>query len=65
MVKNINKKIRYNGGFDYFRVMLIIAFFLGTFTLLISFDVIKRRKHPIANKKSTQNTPNLQIQISQ
>ena len=30
--KRINKKIRYKCGFDYFRVILIIAFVLATIT---------------------------------
>ena len=61
--KRINKDIRYNGAFDYFRDILIIASVLATVTLLIFFVGIIRRKHLIANKKSTQNTPNFQIQI--
>ena len=61
--KRINKNTRYNNGFDDFRVILIIAFVLATITLLIFFDGIIRRTHLIANKKSTQNAPNLQIQI--
>ena len=45
-------------------VILIIAFVLATITLLIFvFNGIIRRTHIIANKKSTQNTHNLQIQI--
>ena len=59
--KKINKNNRNNGIFDYFRVILIIAFVLATITLLIFFDGIIRRKHLIANKKSTQNTPYFQI----
>ena len=43
--------------------MIIIAFVLATIKLLIFFDGIIRRTHPIANKKSTKNTHNLQIQI--
>ena len=42
--------------------MIIIAFVLATIKLLIFFDGIIRT-HPIANKKSTKNTHNLQIQI--
>ena len=34
-----------------------------TITLPIFFDGIIKRTHFIANKKSTQNTPNLQIKI--
>ena len=60
--KTINKNITYNGGFDDFSVILIVAFVLATLSLLILFDG-KIRTHLIANKKSTQNTPNLQIQI--
>ena len=63
MVKKMNKNIIYNGAFDYFRVILIIASILATITLLIFFDGIIRRKHLSANKKSTQNTPIFQIQI--
>ena len=58
-----NKNTRYYGGFNDFRVVLKIAFVLATITLLIFFDGIIRRTHLIAKKKSTQNTPNLQIQI--
>ena len=60
--KRINKNTRYYGGFDDFMVILIIAFVLATITLQIFFDAIIRRTHLIANIKSTQNTPNLQIQ---
>ena len=55
----------HNGGFDDFKVILIIAFVLATITWLIFFDGIIRRTHLIANKKSTQNIHNLQIQIIQ
>ena len=34
---------RCNGGFDYFRVILIIVFVLATITLMIFFDGIIRR----------------------
>ena len=61
--KRINKDIRYNGAFDYFRDIFIIASVLATVTLLIFFVGIIRRKHLIANKKSTQNTLYFQIQI--
>ena len=64
MVKKIDKNIRYNGGFDYFRVILFIALVLATITLLIFFDGIMRRKHLIANKKNIQSTPYIQIQTS-
>ena len=64
MVKKKIKNTRYNGDFDYFRVILIIAFVLATITLLIFFlDRVIRRTHVIANKKSTQSTPYLQIHI--
>ena len=62
MKKRINKNFRYNGGFDYFRVILIIAFVLATYYFTIFFDGVIRRKHLIDNKNITQNTPNLQIQ---
>ena len=55
----INKNTRYNGGFDHFRAILIIAFVLATITLLIFSDGTIRRTRLIAYKKSTQNTPNL------
>ena len=61
--KRINKNTRYNGGYDDFRVKLIIAFVLSTITLLILFDRKIRRTHLIANKKDNQNMPHLQIQI--
>ena len=63
MMKKNNKNIRYNGGFDYFRVILIIAVVLATITLLIFSDGIIRRKHLIAYKKEHSNTPNLHFQM--
>ena len=60
--KRNNKSIRYNGDFSCFRVISKIAFVLATYYFTF-FDGITKRKHLIANKKSTQNKPNINIQI--
>ena len=59
----MNKNFRYNDCFDYFRLLSIIAFVLVSYYFIIFFNGVIRIKHLIANKKSTQNTHNLQIQI--